>query len=139
MSYYYTVIAPDARVIARKVRGSRRNALIVIMRVIINRHPAILFGFDFIVFRVIHLDFLGLVDKKPEIVPEFVLMPDTLRHNMTQLVKCDECECVFIDELIPLFGRIHTEREFFALVLTIRGVFAGWERLAYFFGAEVFD
>ena len=126
-------------VIARKVRGSRRNALIVKMRVIINRHPAILFRFDLIVFRVIHFDFLGLTDEKPEIIPEFVFMSDTLRHNMTQLVKSDECECVFVDECIALFGCIHTEREFLALVLTIRGVLTGWECFTDFFGAEVFD
>ena len=122
--------------------GTRPNArarLIIVMRVIVYGHSAVFFRPEFIILRAIHLDFLRLVDEKPEIIPELVLVPDTFRHNMTQLVKCDECERIFVDEFIPFFGRVDAKRELLALVLTIRGILARRERLAYFIGAEVFD
>ena len=106
------------------IGGTRPNALVIVMRIIINRHPTVFFRAEFIILRRIHLDFLRLVDEKPEIVPELVLVSHTLRHNMTQLVKCDECERIFVDEFIPFFGCIHAKCELFALVLTICGVFA---------------
>lgn len=109
------------------------------MRVIINGHSAIFFRPEFIILRAIHLDFLRLVDEKPEIIPEFVLVPHTLRHDMTQLMERDECERIFVNEFIPFFGCIHAKREFLALVLAIRGILARRESLAYFLGAEVFD
>jgi len=71
------------------VRGRTRpwpNALVVVMRVVINRHSTILLRFQLIVFRVIHLYFLCLINQEPEIIPEFVFMSNTFRHNMAQLV-----------------------------------------------------
>jgi len=124
---------------AERSRTQPTAASIIVMRIIINRHPAVFFRPEFIILRRIHFDFLRLVDQKPEIIPELVLMPDALRHNMTQLVERDESERILVDEFIPFFGCIHAKCELFALVLTICGVFARRKRLAYFFGAEVFD
>ena len=60
-----------------------RTHLVVEMRIIINRHTTILFRSEFIIFWMIHLDFMRLVDEEPEIIPEFILMSNTFRHNMT--------------------------------------------------------
>jgi hypothetical protein len=109
---------------AERAGGVRPNASIIKVRIIINRHPTVFFRAEFIILRRIHLDFLRLVDEKPEIVPELVLVPDALRHNMTQLVERDESERILVDEFIPFFGCIHAKCELFALVLTICGVFA---------------
>jgi hypothetical protein len=43
------------------VRG-RTRALVVKMRVIIDRHSAIFLRFQFVIFRIIDFDFLRLVD-----------------------------------------------------------------------------
>lgn len=37
-------------------------ALVIVMRIIINRHPTVFFRAEFIILRRIHLDFLRLVD-----------------------------------------------------------------------------
>jgi hypothetical protein len=60
-----------------------RTALIVEVRIIINRHPAIFFRLEFIIFRMIHLDFMCFVDEEPEIIPELVFVSHALCHNMT--------------------------------------------------------
>ena len=109
------------------------------MWVVINRHPAIFFRPEFIILRVIYFDFLRFVNEKPEIIPELVLMPDALRHNMTQLVERDECQCILVDELIPILRRIYAKRELLALILAIRGILARRQGLAHFFWAEIFD
>ena len=146
MNYSRTYIHVPWRVSARWCAAGRtrwyaagRARLIVIMRIIINRHSAILLRFQFIVFRCVDFDFLRLINQKPEIVPELVFMTYTLRHNMTQLMQCNECQCVFIDEFIPLLRCIHTECEFLALVLAIRGILAGRQCFTYFFRTEIFD
>lgn len=82
------------RLSSTPTRGARRNALyggvrpdaprlVVEVRVIINRHPAIFFRLEFIIFRMIHLDFMCLVDEKPEIIPELIFVSHALCHNMT--------------------------------------------------------
>lgn len=87
---------------------------------------------------MIHLDFMRFVDEEPEIIPELVFVTYTLRHDMTQLMECDECQRIFIDEFIPLLRCIHAKRELLTLVLAVCGVFTRRQRLAYFFRPEVF-
>ena len=57
--------------------------LIIIKRIIINRHSAIFFRLYFVIFWRVYFDFLRLIDEKSKVVPKFVLVADTFRHNMT--------------------------------------------------------
>jgi hypothetical protein len=59
-----------------------------------------------------------------EILPELVFGPDALRHNVRHLVQRNEHERVGVNELGALFRGVQTERQFFALVFAVSGVFA---------------
>ena len=101
------------------------------IRIVIDFNATVLLRFVLIINRRVNFDFRGILQKEFEVLPELVLVPNALRHDVRHLVQRNEHERVGINELGPRLRGVQAERQLFTLVLTVSGQFARGQRFTH--------
>ena len=73
------------------------------IRVVVDFNAAVLLGLALVIHRLVNFNFHFVVLQELEVLPDLVLVPGALRHDVRNFVQRNEHERVGINERVPPF------------------------------------